>query len=659
MIVTKQNFPEILAHLKSKQVLSFDCETTGLRPFSGDKVFSIIIAESETQAYYFNFNYEFELQDLLGPEELLGYRTIEDGIAHKGLAELFEQPNRLWYAHNAMFDCLMMQQSYGIDVNGEIFCTFAQGRVEYNEHMSYSLEASLKRIGGEQKGDMYDYCKEHGLYTKIPLADKKEQYEQLHFEKIPLPIITEYALADARLTFGLGEKLRESIKNKGCEAVSNNEKRLHHAIVNCTTRGLLLDIPYIKRAIEYERERVHAAVKEFEVSSGIKYSNHFKTYEKVFSSDQDRFVYGAKTKTGQINPVFDEDTLKKFSNPLALEVLKARDAQGKLNFYNSYLFFADKRGVLHPNMISGGTNTGRMSSSEPNLQNITSEDLMTCSACGKGHEHIVEKCEKCGSTGFNKPEFLVRRAFIPRPDYCFFNPDYSSQEYRMMLDMAKRLYDHYRARMGLDPVGIEYYELLRKIKEENYDVHQATAETIKRDRFTSKTVNFLKLYGGGAQKLADQLGISLHESHDLSDDYFKAMPYVKFFINTAIRTAETRGNVKNWLGRRNYMARDWSYKAPNQLIQGGCADVMKMAMVQIDQALRGTKSHQLLSVHDEDIVEVHYSDIDKVPQRIIEIMENIYPFDYLPLTASAEWSEISLADKRKGFPTWTHQNLRA
>lgn len=646
MIITKQNFPEILQQLKGRNALSFDCETTGLRMFSGDKVFSVIIAESIEKAYYFNFN-ELEPQDLLGQEEI------------EGLEELFLMPEILWYAHNAIFDCLMLKESYGIDVNGEVFCTFAQGRVEYNEHMSYSLEASLKRIGGEQKGDMYDYCKEHGLYTKIPMPDKKEAYEQLHYERVPFPIMTEYALTDARSTFGLGEKLRASIEKKGCQDVSKNEMGLHFSIVRCTERGILLDRAYIGRAIEYERHRKHTAIKEFETSTGVKYVNHFKTFQKVFSSDQDKFVYGERTKTGQVNPTFDEDTLKKFTNPLAKEVLNARDSQGKLNFYNSYLFYAGKNDVLHPNMISGGTNTGRMSSSEPNLQNITSEDLMSCHSCSKGYEHITTRCEKCGSIEFHKPEFLVRRAFIPRPDFCFFNPDYSSQEYRMMLDMAKKLYDAYRLRMGLEPVGIEYYELLRKIKEENYDVHQATAETIKRDRFTSKTVNFLKLYGGGAQKLADQLGISLSESHHLSDDYFKAMPYVKFFINTAIRTAETRGHVKNWLGRHNYMARDWAYKAPNQLIQGGCADVMKVFMVEVDKMLRPTRSHQLLTIHDEDVFEMHYSDIDILPQRIIELMESIYPYDYLPLTASAEWSEISLADKRKGFPTWTHQNLRA
>jgi DNA polymerase I-like protein with 3'-5' exonuclease and polymerase domains len=76
--------------------------------------------------------------------------------------------------------------------------------------------------------------------------------------------------------------------------------------------------------------------------------------------------------------------------------------------------------------------------------------------------------------------------------------------------------------------------------------------------------------------------------------------------------------------------------------------------------LRPTKSHQLLSIHDEDIIEMHYSEVDNLPKKIIEIMENVYPHNYLPLTASAEWSEISLADKRKGFPTWTtSQNLRA
>jgi DNA polymerase I-like protein with 3'-5' exonuclease and polymerase domains len=132
---------------------------------------------------------------------------------------------------------------------------------------------------------------------------------------------------------------------------------------------------------------------------------------------------------------------------------------------------------------------------------------------------------------------------------------------------------------------------------------------------------------------------------------------VQFFIKLATRTAENRGYVKNWLGRHNSMDRDFSFKAPNQLIQGGCADVMKVLMVKVDEMLKGTKSHQLLSIHDEGIFEVHYSEVDRIPQRIIELMESIYPYDYLPLTASAEWSEISLADKRKGFPTWNQKQI--
>lgn len=654
MIITKQDFPTVLAHLKSRDVLAADTETTGLRPFSGDKVFSIIIAESSTTAYYFNFN-ELESEALLGDVELQAIR------------ELFGDASKTWYFHNAMYDCLMLKESMDIDVNGDVFCTMAQGRVEYNEHFQYGLDASLKRIGMEKNDEVSKYVEDHGLKTKIAIPDKKEPYEVLHYERVPLDIISRYALADARGTFGLGEHLSSSIASKSPEKegtkpqlvdVQKNEMRLHHAIVRATRRGLLLDRPYIKRAIEYERERVHGAIREFEAVSGVKYVNHFKTFERVFESERVHFSYGERTKTGQVNPVFDESTLNKFHHPLAREVLKARDAQGKLNFYNAYLFYSDKDGVLHPNMNSGGTNTGRFSSNEPNMQNITSEDLMTCKGCGKGYETITDTCEKCSSTDFSRPEFLVRRAFIPRPDYCFFNPDYSSQEYRMMLDMAKRLYDAYRERTGLPAVGMDYYELLRKIKEENYDVHQATAELVGVSRTEAKTVNFALLYGAGVDKMADQLGISSAESSELRSKYFKALPYVQFFIKLASRTAETRGFVKNWLGRHNNMARDWSYKAPNQLIQGGCADVMKVAMVRIDEMLKGTQSHQLLSIHDEAIVEVHYSDVDIVPNRIIDIMESIYPQNYLPLTASAEWSDISLADKKKGFPTW-NQQLRA
>jgi len=655
MIISKKDFPATLSRLKSLNKLAADTETTGLRPFSGDQVFSIIIAESDKVGYYFNFN-PLDTRDLLGEEE------------RQGLKALFGDKSKFWYMHNAVYDCLMLKESMDIDVPGDVFCTMAQGRVEYNEHMQYGLDASLKRIGMAKDDGVIKYIEANGLSSKIAIDDKKEPYKVLHFEKVPLEVIVPYAISDVCRTFGLGERLNSSIESKSkrtepeqvsLDTVKANEMALHHTILRCTRRGLLLDRAYTEKAIDYERGRLHDSIKEFEAVSGARYVNHFKTFENVFASERSKFSFGERTKTGQINPVFDEDVLRRLSNPLAKEVLKARDAQGKLNFYNAYLFFADKNGVLHPNMNAGGTNTGRMSSNDPNMQNITSEDLMTCKGCKKGYETIVTTCEKCGGTDFDRPEFLVRRAFIPRPDYCFFNPDYSSQEYRMMLDMAKMLYDAYRERTGLPPVEVGYYELLRKIKEENYDIHQATAELVGVSRTHAKTVNFALLYGAGTAKMALQLGISHAESAALRDQYFRALPYVQFFIRTATRTAETRGFVKNWLGRFNYMARDFAYKAPNQLIQGGCADVMKKAMVQIDKMLQGTKSHQLLAIHDEDIIETHYSEIDTIPHKIMEIMESVYPYNYLPLTASAEWSEISLADKRKGLPQWNNQQLRA
>jgi len=648
MLVSKEKFEEVIRRLHTFPVLAGDTETTSLLPYKDGKVFAIIIAESEHKAYYFNFNPREE-EALLGEEEIAQFR------------ELFADKSKTFVFHNAQFDAQALQESMNIDIKGKVFCTMVQGRIEHNDHFQYGLDSSLKRIGLSKDDRVKKYISDHKLVTETSLDDKKTTQKQMHFDQVPLDLMVEYACDDAKGAFALYKYLNASIESKpGLEKVRDNEMALHHAILRCTTRGLLIDVPYTKRAIEYERSRYYASVREFEASTGTKFVDHFKTLEKAFSGEKDKFSWGDKTATGQVNPTFDEDTLKKFSNPLAREVLKARDAKGKLNFYNAYMAFKDKHDVLHPNMNSGGTNTGRFSSNEPNMQNITSEDLMTCKGCGKGYETILEVCEKCGSNVFDKPEFLVRRAFIPRPDYCFFNPDYSSQEYRMMLDMAKMLYDAYRVRTGLPPVGLDYYELLRKIKEENYDVHQATAELVGVSRTEAKTVNFALLYGAGVDKMADQLGISSAESSDLRSKYFKALPYVQFFIKLASRTAETRGFVKNWLGRHNNMARDWAYKAPNQLIQGGCADVMKVAMVRIDEMLKGTKSHQLLSIHDEAIVEVHYSDIDKVPNRIIDIMESIYPCNYLPLTASAEWSEISLADKRKGFPTWnSNQLLRA
>lgn len=189
------------------------------------------------------------------------------------------------------------------------------------------------------------------------------------------------------------------------------------------------------------------------------------------------------------------------------------------------------------------------------------------------------------------------------------------------------------------------------------DVHQATANNAKKltgleiSRKDAKMTNFLTIYGGGNQKLADGLGITLDKAKAIRTAVLDSTPEMRLFVRQIITTAETRGYIFNWLGRRCYFPNpEFAYKGPNYFIAGGCADVMKVAMNNIDAYLLDKKSRMVLTIHDELAVEVHESEIDEVPQMVKYFMEEAFPSKYLKLTTDMEWSPVSLGDKRKGFP---------
>jgi len=177
------------------------------------------------------------------------------------------------------------------------------------------------------------------------------------------------------------------------------------------------------------------------------------------------------------------------------------------------------------------------------------------------------------------------------------------------------------------------------------DVHQATADIAGITRKEAKTTNFLTLYGGGLNKLMEGLQCSEAKAKQIQHRIYKSAPEIWRFIGKTIEDVERRGWVYNWYGRRYaFPNRRFSYRAPNYLIQGGCADVVKIAMNHIHEYLRTYKSNMVMQIHDEIVIECHEDECDLMPQ-VKSIMEEVYPYKYLPLTCGIEWSDKSLADK--------------
>ncbi len=188
------------------------------------------------------------------------------------------------------------------------------------------------------------------------------------------------------------------------------------------------------------------------------------------------------------------------------------------------------------------------------------------------------------------------------------------------------------------------------------DVHEAARlEILKHGidlpRGIVKNGVFAILYGAGLDTLAWTIKGTREAASDLKAAIFKAAPEIKCLVKQVTATAEKRGFVFDWLGRIfQYPDTNFAYTACNALIQGGCADHIKVAMNQIDEFLLFKKSKMVLTLHDELVIEVHESEFMDVPKRVMEILNTTYPYKYVPLVASAEWSNKSLADKSKGYP---------
>jgi DNA polymerase-1 len=646
MLVSTENFQSILGSFTTFG--SVDTETTGLNSFKDDKLFSIILSD-ENDDYYLNFHAYPEEDISPLPKELI-----------KNLSPLFADENKIWFLQNAKFDMHMLARE-GLFIAGKIYDTAVLDRVHYNQHMRYNLAEITKRWGDEKLDIVWKYIEENKLKTKTHYERFNKTIEQPHFDRVPFSIIQPYGEQDGRGTLNVGIKILNSLKLEdekldpripGQMKVVENESRLTKTLFNMEHRGIQLDIPYCNEALDYYQAITSRVEGEFKAQTGLDFVKGTTVFEEVFVSEKDKWE---KTEKG--NWKWDADVLESFENPIARLVIEWAEAKKQSEYFANFLYYADSLGVLHPDFQQGGTVTGRLSCRDPNLQNLTNPDK---------YEEETEASL-----------YPVRRAFIPRPGHFFAMIDFSQMEFRMMLDYANA------------------NSLINEILK-GHDVHTATANVSGTSRKEAKTTNFLTAYGGGVVKLAQglfkgklkgskaQLGAIykkmfgwrlsdeeqrawptvteeqralnepyIRKAYDIQQSIFRAAPEVKDFLKAVQRAAETRGYVRNWLGRRYYFSdKRWAYKAPNHLIQGGSAEVTKIAMNRTDEYLKDKASKMLLSIHDELVIEVKYGE-EHVVDAIKGIMENIYPYKRLPLLVDVEWSPKNLADKQD----WTLENF--
>jgi DNA polymerase I len=582
ILVTTDTFEHTIDLLSEANMYGFDTETYGLK--EADKLFAMIFA-THNRVLYFNFHkYPNMLKEHVLPREWI-----------QKFKYVFANPNSAFCISNAKFDMAMLAKE-GVDVTSNIVCTNAIGRVLKNNHMAYGLAASAERIGLVKKTDLIEKSITANKYFEYELIPgKKKRVQNRQYWKVDFDTMFEYACEDAILHLELGKYLAAEIeKIPEIQAVAQNEVALTKVCFKMERTGIKLRRDYTENALALENAELNYYKREYESLTGSPYSESNKAFKEIFNNLGINYEFSEKG-----NGVFNEKALSKIQHPVAEKILQIRNLDKRIGtYYSSFLYYADKNHIIHPQMNQGGTETGRFSYSNPNLQNVPKEDEP-----GK--------------------QYYVRGCFAPRDDYYFVAIDYSQQEYRLMLDYAGE------------------HTLIEQINN-GADVHQAMADMVGITRQQAKTLNFACLYGAGEAKIAQMLKLSQAEAGHLLGMYYAKLPKVAAFKKSVIQKGQSRGYIFNWAGRRCHIAqRDWAYILPNHLIQGGGADIIKFAMVQMDPLFAGTRSRPVLQIHDEILLEIHKDELELIP-GIISIMEGVYkPKNNMKLTTSVSHSAIS------------------
>jgi DNA polymerase I len=586
----------VLKKFRHSKILAIDTETTSLNPYKGSRPFCATLSDGIDSAYI-DLDVKSEYQELYD----------------------FIHAPRTWIGHKLKFD-LHHLNAVGIQFHPD--CTFHDtmvlARLVHSDLPGgYSLDNCGDYFLGERKLDIVKaYIEVHKLWEWVDVPGVDRRDKAMHFDQVPREILEPYARQDAVLTYRLAERLLNELKlreerhsTRGCGNVVKNESRLVTTIQRMERFGVRIDTDYVREALLHEQIRSEEAKRAYKEETGEDYVASAKAFTKAFGNVGIEVEGFNRTDKGNI--IFDSGSLSKIEHPAAICALTIKDAKSRSNFYSGFQWQVDAEGILHTSFNQAGTKTGRLSSSHPNLQNLSRVD----------------------EDGGEIEKYPVRRAVVPySKDYCLVMIDYQAQEFRLLLDYAGEL------------------ELIAKIIA-GHDVHQATADLVSITRTQAKTLNFAIIYGAGRGKIAEMLGLQTHEAEALIDLYFSGLPRVKKFISDVKGAAKQRGFLFNFYGRMlQYPDRTKSYAGPNHLIQGSCGDIMRVAMNRCDDLLQGKMSVMSLSIHDELVFNIHRDELDLVPE-IKSVMESTYPYRHLPLTTTVSHSWKSLADKVKGFPT--------
>ena len=585
LIDNKQDASQLYDFLRTKEILSLDTETTSTSPIDAELV-GLSFAVEENKAYYVAIP--------ANREEALQYVNI--------FKPLYEDTETLKVGQNIKYDYEVLR-NYGVDIQGPMFDTMLAHYVlqpELHHNMDFMAETLLHY---------------HTVHIEELIGPKGKH--QKNMRDLDPKEVYEYAAEDADVTLKLKNVLEPILKEKGMERLFwDIEMPLVKVLADMELNGVCLDTDSLKeterifkeRMARYEQHAYELAGETFNISSPKQVGDIL--FGKMQLLDKPK-----KTRTGQY--VTSEEVLLQLRDkaPIVDDILNYRGLKKLLGTYVEALpLLINKRtGHIHTSFNQAVTATGRLSSSDPNLQNIPVRD-------DDGKE--------------------IRKCFVPEPGCLFFSADYSQIELRIM------------AHLSDDENMIEAFR-------EGLDIHRATAAKIWKEplnevtdaqRKKAKQANFGIIYGITAFGLAQRMGIPNGEARQLIQDYFATFPKVHAFMESAIATAREKKYAETMFGRRRYLpdidskngtVRGFAERnAINAPIQGSEADIIKIAMIHIWRRFKeeGIRSKMILQVHDELNFSVYPEEKDKVENIVITEMQNACRLS-VPLIADAGWGK--------------------
>jgi DNA polymerase I len=512
--------------------------------------------------------------------EQLKTLCTEDGERFR---KALEDPDIIKIMHNAKFDILMMK-AIGIEVKGKVYDTMIAAHL-LDENNSCSLDYCSKTYLDQRKQG--DKINEWFIENKIKKADR-------NYADVPMEIMEPYAIADAELTYKLFFILEPMLKAQDLWELFEQECNLINVLVDMFCEGVKIDVPYfeklkvdyLKKAEQLRQDIYMEAGCEFDILSTKQLANILLNAG----------INLPLTEKG--NPSANKKVLEKIDHPLVKHILDYRHTMKFISAFIDNMLKHNIDGVIHSELWGQGTVTGRFSSSNPNMQQVPKEDDS------------------------------IRRGFICDEDYYNFYFDYAQQEYRVFLDYIKE------------------EEMVRKVNEEKADFHDlvfAEMGEYTKTRRKTKTLNFMLIYGGGVNTLAEMLGVSWNEANEIKNKYFEKFTKVKPFLDLVNQTVKWKGFVKNRFNRRRRLRSSEGYKAPNSIIQGGCADYIKNRMIVVHEFLLPYKSELVLQIHDELVIKIHKDELHVVP-KIKNIMERCHNWFKVNLDVDVSIAMTNWAD---------------